>query len=292
MAMLGPRMVGTAVYQASVLIDTALASLAAVMGHGAVAALYFANRLVQLPMGMFGTASAQASLPSLAEQAAHEDWPAFSSTLLSVLRMVAFVIVPSTVGLIALAFPIVTGLLERGAFDHRSTIITAQALTCYALGLPAYSASKILAGSLYALHDTRTPVRLAAEALVVNVLLSVALMWPLKLNGLALAAAISNTVNAVRLTRCLERRLKLPVFEPMRVPAARIAAASIVMGIGCWLGDAVLGARLPAWVTLSSLIGAGFVIYLCACKLLRVKELSTVVRWLGNPPLLQSFVSE
>jgi putative peptidoglycan lipid II flippase len=292
MALLGPRTVGTAVYQASVLVDTALASLSSVVGVGAVAALYFANRLVQLPMGVFGTASAQASLPSLAEQAAHEDWPAFSSTLLSVLRMVAFVILPSTAGLIALAFPIVSGLLEHGAFDHRSTVMTAQALMCFALGLPAYSASKILAGSLYALHDTRTPVRLAAEALVINVLLSVTLMWPLKLNGLALAAVISNSINAVRLTQRLEERLKLPLLKPLRVPAGRIAAASLLMGAGCWVGNRILAPYVPAWLALCVLITAGLILYVLICRLLRVKELGTAVRWLGNPPLLQPFISE
>jgi putative peptidoglycan lipid II flippase len=292
MALLGPRMVGSAVYQASVLIDTALASLAVVVGEGAVAALYFANRLVQLPMAVFGTASAQASLPSLAEQAANEDWAAFSATVVSVLRMIAFVILPSAAGLIALAFLMVSGLLEHGAFDHRSTVMTAQALICYALGLPAYTASKVLTGSLYALHDTRTPVRLAAEALVVNVLLSLALMWPLKLNGLALAAAVSNSLNAVRLAQRLEHRLHRPLLQPLLRPLGRMAAASLLMGAGCWVGERLLRPLVPAWLALFILVGAGVVFYVLCCRFLRVRELGTAVRWLGNLPLVQSFVSE
>ena len=292
MRLLGPRLIGSAVYQTSVLIDTAFASLAMVVGEGAVAALYFANRLVQLPMALFGTASAQASLPSLAEQAARQDLKAFSATLLSVLRMVGFVIMPATAGLIALAFPIVEALLEHGAFDHRSTVMTAQALDCYALGLLAYSASKVLTGAFYALQDTRTPVRLAAEALVVNVLLSVALMWPLRLNGLALAAAISNTLNAVRLTHRLERRLDRPLLAPLGKLLQPIATASLVMGLGCWGAHRLIGEALPSWLTVLLVIALGALLYPLTCRLLRVRELTTAIRWLGNPPLLQLFASE
>jgi putative peptidoglycan lipid II flippase len=292
MRLLGPRMVGSAVYQASVLIDTALASLGGVVGEGAVAALYFSNRIVQLPMALFGTASAQASLPSLAEQAANKEWDAFSATLLSVLRMVSFVMLPAAVGLMVLAFPIVGGLLEHGAFDHRSTVMTAQALVCYSFGLLAYSASKVLTGALYALQDTRTPVRLAAEALAVNVLLSVTLMWPLRLNGLALAAAFSNTLNAVRLARRLEQRLDRPLLASLRQPLLRIAAAALFMGLGCWLARHLLREMRPMWLVLLASMGSGLILYPLACRLLRVRELSTVVRWLGNPPLLQRFASE
>jgi len=290
--LLGPRTVGSAAYQASVFIHTALASLGGVVGEGAVAALYFANRLVQLPLALFGTASAQASLPLLSEQAAHEDLGAFRATLLTVLRMVGFVMLPSAVGLMVLAFPIVGGLFERGAFDHRSTVMTAQALICYALGLGAYAVAKVLTGAFYALRDTWTPVRLAVEAVAVNLLLSLVLMWPLKVSGLALAAAAANTLNALRLARGLERRLGAPLI-PALVPAlARQAGASALMGVGCWTVWRAALSGAPAWLGLLLAILAGLVIYAAACRLFRVQEVRSVVRWLGNPPLLQPFVSE
>ena len=289
--LLGPRTLGSAAYQASVLIHTALASLGAVVGEGAVAALYFANRLVQLPLALFGTASAQASLPSLAEQAAHGDLAAFRRTLLSVIRMVGFVLLPASVGLMVLAFPIVEGLFERGAFDHRSTVMTAQALIWYALGLVAYAAAKVLTGAFYALRETRAPVMLAIEAVAVNVVLSLVLMWPLKVGGLALAAALANTLNAVRLTQHLERRLGSPLLQPLTGPLTRQAGASLLMGALCWAAQRALAAT-PAWVELPLAILAGLVGYVLFCRLLRVQELSTAVRWLGNPPILQPFVSE
>ena len=290
--LLGPRMVGSAVYQANVLIDTMLASLGRIVGEGAVAAIFFANRLVQLPLALFGTASAQASLPLLAEQAAHHDLQAFRSTLLSVIRMVAFVILPSSVGLMVLAYPIVGGLFERGAFDHRATIMTAQALIYYSLGLLAYALNKVLTGAFYALRDTRTPVVLAAETVGVNVLMCLGLMWPLRIGGLALAAALSNTMNTYRLAKRMEARLALPLLRPVAGPLLRMTAASGLMGGGCWVVWAMGGWMARPWLGLPLLVLVGLALYAIACRILRVQELSTAVQWLGNLPVFQLFVGE
>ena len=291
--LLGPRVIGSAVYQASVLIDTALASLGTLAGDGAVVALYFANRLVQLPMALFGTASAQASLPALAEQAVHQDHDGFRDTLVSVIRMVAFVILPSAVGLIVMASPIVHGLFERGAFTHAAAVMTSRTLACYALGLWAYSTSKVLTGAFYALRDTRTPVFLAAEALGLNVALSLALLWPLKVSGLALAAALTNTLNAFRLIQRLERRLERPILQPARAALLRMLAASLVMGLACWaLWRGVL-VRMNPWVGLSLDVAAGVVVYLAASLGFGVQESTTVLRWSNLlPAITQPSASE
>lgn len=280
MRLLGPRIVGSAVYQGSVLIHTALASLGAVVGDGAVAALYFANRLVQLPLALFGTASAQASLPSLAEQAARDDLQGFTATLRSLLRMVALMMFPAAVGLIVLAFPIVGGLFERGAFDHRSTIMTSQALMCYSTGLLAYALSKVLTGAFYALRDTRTPVRLAMEALSLEVVLSVALMWPLKVAGLALAAALATSLNAYRLLRALERRLGAPLLQSVGGGWWRMGAASGLMGLACGAAWSLGGFAARPVVGLLIVIPVGAIGYALACRLLKVQELSTALQWL------------
>jgi len=290
--LLGPRMVGSAVYQANVLIDTMLASLGRVVGEGAVAAIFFANRLVQLPLALFGTASAQACLPLLAEQAAHHELKAFRSTLLSVIRMVAFVILPSSVGLMVLAHPIVSGLFERGAFDHRATMMTAQALSYYSLGLLAYAINKVLTGAFYALRDTRTPVVLAAEAVGVNVLMCLGLMWPLRIGGLALAAALSNTMNTYRLARRMETRLALPLLQPAAGSLLRMTAASLFMGFGCWVVWTMSGLIARPWLGLPLIVLIGLVLYMLACRILRIEELSTVFRWLGKLPVFQLFVSD
>ena len=289
---LGPRLMGSAVYQVNVLVDTALASLSAIVGDGAVAALYFANRLVQFPLALFGTATAQASLPSLAEQAAHNDLAGFRSTILSVIRMIGFVILPSTVGLIVLASPIVRGLFQHGAFDQHASLMTSQALAYYALGLVAFAVSKPLSGAFYALQDTWTPVKLAMEAVAINVVLNLILMWPMRIAGLALASSISNTLNAYRLAKHLERHLAMPVLQPIADPLLRMMAASLVMGAGCWaLSHGVVGG-LPPWLGLPAAIVASLALYAASCRAFRVHELSTILRWLGSPPLPQASASE
>lgn len=278
--LLGPRLLGSAVHQTSVFVHTALASLGAIVGDGAVAVLYFANRLVQLPLALFGTASAQASLPALSEQAAHNDLVAFRKTLQTVIRMMTFVMVPSSVGLMVLATPIVEGLFERGAFDHRATLMTSQALIGYSLGLLAYSISKILSGAFYALQDTWTPVRLAVEAVVVNVLLSVTLMVPLQVGGLALAAALSNILNAYRLIRALEKRLKVTLLTPLVWPFLKILCASLFMGLCSWICWNLGPWEKWFWLGIPLVVGASLIGYAGACWFLQVPELSSSLRWL------------
>ncbi len=288
--LLGPRLVGSAVYQANVLIDTTLASFSTVVGEGAVAAIFFANRFVQLPLALFGTAAAQASLPSLAEHA--EDRQVFSGILLSVLRMVGFIILPSAVGLAVLAYPIVHGLIEGGAFDASATRMTSQALTFYALGLWAFATNKVLTGAFYALRDTKTPVWLAAETVAVNLLLCLWLMRPLQVGGLALAAALSNTANAFRLLRRMERRLERPLMQPLAGPWLRMTVAALLMGAGCWLLWTLSGWERHPWIGLPLVIAAGAAVYAVVCRCLNVEELRVVWRWLRTLPGIQLFAGE
>ncbi|MBI4343741.1 MAG: murein biosynthesis integral membrane protein MurJ [Candidatus Omnitrophica bacterium] len=287
--LLGPRTFGAAVYQVSVVVHTALASLGGIVGEGAVASLYYANRLVQLPLALFGTATAQASLPSLSEQAARQDTEAFERTLRSVIRMVGFIMMPATVGLLVLARPIIQGLFERGAFTREATLMTTQILIGYAAGLWAYAMSKVLTGAFYALRETRVPVRLAAEAVAVNVGLSLVLMWPLRASGLAWAAALSNTLNALRLFQSLERRLGTALLRPALAPLGRSLAASACMGLGCWALWQGGGFAARPWLGLVVVIPAGVGLYAVACHVLRVEEFSTARRWLNKlqsaPPL-------
>ena len=283
MRLLGPRLVGAAVYHVSVLFDTVLASLSILAGEGAVAALYFANRLVQLPLALFATASAQASLPTLSEQAAVKDLHTFRATVLSLLRIVACESLPAAVGLIVLAPPIVRVCFERGAFDRQATVMTAQTVGFLAIGLVAYAASKVLSGAFYALHDTRTPVRLAIHALLVNMALAVMFIGPLRVGGLALATALSSSLNAWRLLRNLEQRLDMPLVPTLVNPMLRMGLAALIMGIGCLAAWGAVGVRMAPLAGLPLVIVGGILIYCLSCRLLGVAELSTVLQWLARP---------
>lgn len=278
--LLGPRVIGSAVYQVNVFVNTILASLASLAGVGAVAALYFANRLVQLPVALFGVASAQASVPTLAHHAAVGDLPRFRSTLLSVLRMVMFVTLPAAAGLAALATPIVRVCFERGAFGPDATAMTARTLGWFAMGLFTDALAKVLSGAFYAVQDTRTPVRIAAGTLAVNVVLAVSLLRPMQVAGLACAASLAGGVNVWRLLRALERRLREPLIRPLSAAALRMGAAAGLMALGCAVLWSAWAAALPPVAGLSSVILSGIVVYGGACRLLGVQELSTIARWL------------
>ncbi len=278
--LLGPRLLGTAVYQMEVLFMTILASLGTVAGQGAVAALYFANRLVQLPLALFASASAQASLPVLSESAAMRDLVAFRSTILSVLRMVLFESLPAAIGLMVLARPIVQICFERGAFDHSSTMITSSTLSLLAIGLVGYAAGRVLSGAFYALRDTRTPVRLACQALVLNIVMGAGSIRWLHVGGLALATALASTIEAVLLVRALERRIDAPLMPDLLDAFARMGLSAALMGGGCWLMWSALSPRLPSLIALPATIVGGILVYGAACAVLRVAEINKVLRWI------------
>ena len=150
----------------------------------------------------------------------------------------------------------------------------------------------MLTGAFYALHDTATPVRLAVEALIWNLLASLLLMWPLQVSGLALAAALTNSANAYRLIRCLERRLSAPLMGPVLAPLGRILAASLVMAAGCHLVWTAGQFASRPLMGLPITILLGLAMYAGACAVLRVKELSKALQWVSQLPTPQPFASE
>ncbi|MFC1548368.1 murein biosynthesis integral membrane protein MurJ [Candidatus Omnitrophota bacterium] len=225
-----PRAMGTAVYQMSILIDTVLASLAGIVGAGGVAALYYSNRLVQLPLAVFGISLATAVLPRMSKEVALKDIDKLKGTVSFSLKTVFTIMIPAAVGLMVLAEPIVRILFQRGAFTEYSTMITVSALFFYTFGLFAYAGIKILVGTYYSMGDTRTPVKTASFALGVNIVLNLILMWPLKVGGLALATSIAAITNLVILYVILTKRIGDIGTRDILASLARICAATAVMG--------------------------------------------------------------
>ncbi len=205
--LLAPRILGSAVYQLSVIIDRVFASLSHVVGEGGIAALYYSNRIIQFPFALVGVSFATAALPTLSGQAMENSFDEFRKTLLFSLRSAFFVMVPAVVGILVLSRPIVRILFERGSFNAYSTEITTQALFFYAMGLVVFSGAKILTSAFYSLHDTRTPVKIAVISLLVNVVFNTILMFPMKVGGLALATTIASCFDFIALYVLLRRRI-------------------------------------------------------------------------------------
>lgn len=281
-----PGFFGLAVTQINMFVDTFLATM---LPEGSVTALRLANRVMLLPLGVFGIAVASASLPTLAGMAAREDLEGLRRTYAFTLRLILLVLVPASVGLIVLRTPIVRVIFERGAFTADwSTPMTAGALLFYSLGLFAYGAVKASNQVFYALKDTRTPVIVGAVAMVVNVVLNLLLMGPLGLRGLALATSLAAASNLVILLALLRGRLGGLEGRHLLGGVWRILAASLVMAGVC----ALAAGWVPRWVAQDGLGGqillvgvavvGGLAVYWRAAKALGIEELGVITGALGG----------
>jgi len=199
----GPAVVGVAAVQFNILVGTILATLLPV---GAVSYLYYSDRIVQLPLALFGIAMGTALLPTLSEHFAKAQHAEALTDLRLGLGWLTWITLPSMLGLLLLAEPIITTLFEQGRFTHIDSIATSHALQAYSLGLIAFSWARVLSTACYAEKDSKTPMRYAAISVVVNILLAAALMWPLGFVGLALATSLASCVNVILLLLHLRRR--------------------------------------------------------------------------------------
>jgi putative peptidoglycan lipid II flippase len=278
---LWPAVFALAAVQVTVVVNTLLASLLPI---GTVSYLYYADRVMEFPLGIFGIALATAALPSMSAQAARRDFAALRATLEFALRMSAFVAVPAAVGLAVLGGPIVQVLFERGEFSASDAVLTAQALAGYAVGLPAFSATRIAAQTFYAVGDTRTPVLVGFVSVAVNVVLALVLMWPLRHAGLALASSLSSYVNVLGLCWLLRRRLDGPRRADLWHSFGRTGGAAAGLALWCaWMmgalpGVPALAGRGLAWMVLA-LVG-GVLVYMAGALVLRSPELHALVSML------------
>lgn len=270
--LLGPTVFGLAAVQLNVFVNTLLASL---LPGGSISYLYYADRVVEFPLGVFGIAVATAALPPMAEQAARGDLSGFQETINFALRLSCFVAIPASAGLWLLREPITRVLFERGRFGPAETQATAWALGFYALGLTAFAAARIAAQAFYALGDSRTPVKAGIAAVALNVVVAVALMGPLQHGGLALAASASATANLAILLWLLRWRLGTLGGRRIAESLWRVAVATAVMSAWCgllrwtWPLSATRGVE-AAW--LAAAIGGAVGTYAAASLALRGEE--------------------
>jgi len=268
-----PRTVGLAAVQLNFLVNTILAST---LGGEAIAALDFAWKLMLLPQGVLALAVATAAFPTFSALAAQERLEEMRSILVDTLQAVLYLAIPAGVGLLVLRVPIIRVLLERGLFDRSSTQAVAWALQFYALGLIAHSGVEILARSFYALHDTRTPVKISLAAMAGNVALSLLLKGPLGHGGLALANTLATYGELAALLWAIHSRLGGLEGERFLPACWRMALAAGVMGFVLSLISERIGGG-PLVVAGASL-GLGLVVYLGMSWVLGARDLRAMWR--------------
>jgi putative peptidoglycan lipid II flippase len=275
LVLMGPGTIGLAATQVNVFVNTVLATGE---GTGAVSWLNYAFRLMYLPIGLFGVSVATATLPRVSRHAAIGDEPAARTTIADGLSLMLMLNVPATIGLMALATPIVRVIFERAAFTPADTAATAAAVQFYALGLIGYSIVRIASPVFYALGQNRTPVMVSVATVLANAALNVALVRVMGYQGLALGTSIAALFNATLLLFFLRRRLR--GIEGGRVAGslARILAASAAMGATAIGVETAVTAWLPGSgvvvqiVRLSAAIGAAVGVLAAAAYALRIRE--------------------
>ncbi len=275
-----PTTVGLAVSQINIFVSTILASY---LKEGSITYLYYSMRLIQFPIGIFGVAMGMAVLPALSRHAATGQMESLRDDFSYAIRMLFFITVPSMMGLIALRVPIVNLLFQRGEFDFTATEGTAYSLIFYSIGIWSIVGVRVVVSAFYSMQDTRTPVAVAAVAMVLNILFSLILMGPLKHGGLALANSLASWINFSLLFLILKRRLNRVDGRRIITGFLKIAASSAVMAL-------VAGALLrgPIWhqsgfvtkkaVYLFLTIMVSTAVYAGCCRLFGVQELSEVLR--------------
>ncbi|MDP4161405.1 MAG: murein biosynthesis integral membrane protein MurJ, partial [Bacillota bacterium] len=244
---------------------------------GSITAVWYSYRLFQLPVGIFALAIAVATFPTMTEQAALKQWDKLRATISQAVRMVIFITLPISVGMIVLRYPLIRVLFQHGHFSAQDTLMTAIPLFYFALGISSQSVIQILPRAFYALQDTWTPVILGIISMVINVVAMVLLVRPLAHGGLAFATTIAAFANMLLLFHVLRRRLGridgLAMFgTTLKSLVASLIMATVIWAWSGWLTP-LIGVRTMASVSIlitGTVIGA--VVFAGTAKLLRMEE--------------------
>ena len=248
MRLMLPALFGSSVSQINMVVDTLIASF---LATGSVSWLYYSDRLMEFPLGVFSIALGTVILPHMAQHYAAKSAAGFAATLDWALRLTMVVVVPAAVGLFFMAGPLLVTLFHYGAFNTHDAHMATASLTAYAFGLLGFTLVKVFAPGFYARQDTRTPVRIGVIAVLANILLNFVITVPWAMHGwtaphagLALSTSLAAFINAWFLYRELRKRgiyVPTPGWRPL---LWRVTGANLVMGVILWWGVG----KLDVWV--------------------------------------------
>ncbi len=294
--MMGPMILGLTVTQINTLFDDMIAwwfsgsvekgEFFHLLGYqiqyplirGCVSHLNAAQRLYQLPLGVFGISLATAIFPVMSTKAAQNDIDGLKNTISDGFKSAFFIGIPATVGLFLIARPFVSATFEHGRFSPADTLATSKTLLFYAIGLNGFFMQQIITRAFYAIHETKIPMYSALIAVVVNIILNLSLIWVWGTGGLALSTSLCSYLQIIILTSALHRKLGTAILHGMVRPIEKTIAATLLMTIA---GVAILQlcSHLPLKfrydiIRLALLVPATSIVYLLAAKFLRIEMLS------------------
>ena len=271
-ALMAPGLFGTAIYQINIFVSRMLAFSLAV---STATLLFYANRLMELPIGVFAIAVSTVVYPLIARHAAEGKFAAMADDFRKGLRLILMINVPAAAGLALLGEPIVRLIYQHGAFTAQNTADMVPLLTLFVVGLPFFSVVNLTVRAFYAVKDTATPVKIAFVDFTINLALSLLLMRWLGAIGLVLASTIAIIVQTLLLQRALARKLPGMTFAPLWPSVGKVLAATLAMSVvveAGWRGLEATGAgRRVDLVAVAGLIPLGAVVYVAALWALRIE---------------------
>lgn len=248
---------------------------ASALAPGSITALDYANRVMNLPLGIFAAAVATVAFPAMAAKGASKDWKGFSQEFSDSFRLMSFTILPASIGLLVLREPVVQLLFERGAFTPEATMMTADALFYFCLGLWFLGSLYLLTRAYYSLGDLKTPALIGLAAIIANGIFSIILLPWLGHRGLALANTLAAGVNCLVLFYLLKKRIPLWKPKELVIPLGKMVVATFLMGIGVKLAYQFFGSFSSFWIGVGVLLllaALGTVIYGLLVVFLKLEE--------------------
>lgn len=276
--LMGAAAIGVGVTQFNVLMDRLIAVW---IGQGSPSYLYYAERLIYLPLGIFATALGTVLLPTLSIHAAQARPERIRATLNYAMRQILFITLPAAAGMLFLAGPIVGVVYQYGDFNAHTARMTALALACYAPGVVVFSLLKVLVPVFYARQDMRTPVKVGIACTILNLLLNLILMWPLRHAGIAVATVLASAAHVIALAILVHRHDGSPGWRAIALAALRMLAPTAIMVLAAlFIQNRLLAAcvvagwpyKLGAVLALAAAIAGGALVYLGAAYACRCRE--------------------
>ncbi|MCG6156954.1 murein biosynthesis integral membrane protein MurJ [Rubinisphaera margarita] len=286
-----PIVFGLSITQINAICDGALAWWFAQpeqgewIAPGSASALYFGQRMYQFPLGIFGVAMGTVLFARLAMHVKSHRRDLVAHDVHEGLRFTAVIGLPASAGMMILAHPIASALLERGQFDAFDTLQTAQTIVAYGSGVWAYLGITVLQRVFYAMNDARTPVRIGLTAVGLNLVLNFPLMLLLGGAGLAWATAIAAALQVVLLQRALRTTLETPVGHPGLPWTGKVLLATFLMSAAVLGGDALWPeseSKMMELLALAVSMVLAVFVYAASLQILQVDELARILGFRGK----------
>jgi putative peptidoglycan lipid II flippase len=271
-----PSVISVSVDQVNALVDSRYASL---LSEGSISVLYYANRLMQLPLSIFGFAIVSASLPIMSKSFIENDLTMFKDCLNNSIKLSIFTILPAMIGFISIGLPIIRLLFEHGNFNFSGSIITNNTLFYYSIGLPGYALSKIFVNAFYSIQNTKTPFKIAVFTVILHIILCFFLTKLMNVSGLAFATALSSYFNLFLLIISLKKYIKKNFLEDIFISFLKSLIASIFTGITALYICKIFNNLL---ISVFCAIFFGFIVFIFISSILKSKELTMLFDMLYN----------